>query len=149
MLTYIVINKIHIINSNIFTISVFFFLFKNVVFIKLLIWNYENFIFISLKEPLLTLVLLDYELNQVNIINKLTNMIYQWYDYIPYIYEMEKINQNLWLLKGTHENDTSSHWWIDNNYDFEIILNLNIFEIEWAENLDEQIKTFYVDYKFN
>lgn len=130
MLTYIVINKIHIINSNIFTISVYFFLFKNVVFIKLLIWNYENFIFISLKEPLLTLVLLDYELNQVNIINKLTNMIYQWYDYIPYIYEMEKINQNQWLLKGNHENDTSSHWWIDNNYDFEIILNLNTFEIE-------------------
>ena len=95
MLTYIVINKIHIINSNIFTISVFFFLFKNVVFIKLLIWNYENFIFISLKEPLLTLVLLDYELNQVNIINKLTNMIYRLYDYIPYIYKMEKINQNL------------------------------------------------------
>ena len=37
--------------------------------------NYENFIFISLKEPLLTLDLLDYELNEVNTIIKLTNFI--------------------------------------------------------------------------
>lgn len=104
--------------------------------------NYENFIFIFLKEPLLTLVLLDYELNQVNTIIKLTNIIYLLYDYIPYIYEMEEINQNQFLLKGTHENDTSSHYRVDNNYDFEIFLNLNTFEIESFENQDEKIKTF-------
>jgi hypothetical protein len=55
---------------------------------------------------------------------------------------MEEINQNQLLLKGTHENDTSSHYRVDNNYDFEIFLNLNTFEIESFENQDEKIKTF-------
>ena len=131
--------KINVIDINSFSIE------KNIVipFDKYIIEKlyylkkYKNFVFVSLSIPLLDLLILNYELNQVNTVIELINPIYPYvsfYYFRPYIYEIKDLKDNKILLIGKQHFESDYPPNIRLKYDFKLILNLDNFKIEMAEN---------------
>lgn len=98
--------------------------------------KYKNIVFISLSFPLLNLILLDFELNQINTIIDLINPLYniETCGFRPIIKDIKTLKNNkLYLIGGQPPNANDEH--PENyQYDFKIIYNLDNFEIELAEN---------------
>ena len=85
--------------------------------------KYKNIVFIFLAFPLLNLVLLDFELNQINTIIDLINPLYipDIYEFRPIIKDIKTLKNNkLYLIGGQPPNVNDAH--PDNyQYDFKII----------------------------
>jgi len=99
--------------------------------------KYKNILFIFLAFPLLNLVLLDFELNQINTIIDIINPLYETdiYEYRPIIKDIKILKNNkLCLIGGQLPNVNDAHPDYNYYYDFKIIYNLDNFEIECAEN---------------
>ena len=99
--------------------------------------KYKNFVFVSLSIPLLDLLILNYKLNQINTIIELINPIYpnlSFYYFRPYIYDIEELKNNRILLIGKQHFESDYPPSICLKYDFKLILNLDNFNIEMAEN---------------
>ena len=99
--------------------------------------NYKHLVFISISIPFLGLILLDYELNQINNIIELVDSIFpnkEFYYFRPFISDIIELKNKKLLLFGSqhYENDYPPS--INLKYDFKLIFNLNNFEIELAEN---------------
>ena len=102
--------------------------------------NYNNIVFFSLRIPLLTLILLDYELNQINTIIELIDTCCpkeNFFYFCPYIEEIKQLKNNKLLIIGNqhYESDYPPHIML--KYDFKIIFNFDKFEIDLAENYIE------------
>lgn len=109
--------------------------------------KYKNILFIFLAFPLLNLVLLDFELNQINTIIDIINPLYETdiYEYRPIIKDIKILKNNkLCLIGGQLPNVNDAHPDYNYYYDFKIIYNLDNFEIECAENyyINNNINTF-------
>ena len=65
--------------------------------------NLENILLIPCIEPYLNLIILDYELNQVNTIIELIKPIVprdNFYEIVPYIYDIKELKNNKLLFYG-------------------------------------------------
>ena len=101
--------------------------------------KYKNFVFVSLSIPLLDLLILNYELNQINTIIEFINPIYPYLDlyyFRPYIYDIEELKDNKILLIGNQHFESDYPPNISLKYYFKLILNLDNFVIEMAENYE-------------
>ena len=105
--------------------------------------NYENTVLIFLANPLLNLLIFDYELNQVNTIIDLINPfipLKDMYGLRPYIYQIKELNNKNIIFFGSQR-------YIDycypdfNKYEFKILFNYEKQKIEIAEN-----RPYYDDY---
>lgn len=99
--------------------------------------KYKNIVFISLSNPLFNLILLDFELNQINIIIELIYPLYQSLDlcdFRPIIKVIKSLKNNkLLLIVGQLFNVNDAHPDYNYQYDFKIIYNLNNFKIQLVE----------------
>lgn len=99
--------------------------------------NLENILLIPCIEPYLNLIMFDYELNQVNTIIELIKPIIprdNFYEIVPYIYDIKELKNNKLLLYGAQRYERDYPPSFSYKYKFKIIYNYNNFDIELAEN---------------
>lgn len=106
--------------------------------------EYKNIVFVSLYKPLMKLLLLDFELNQINIIIELTESIYipkDFYYFRPYIRDIKAIKNNKLLIIGGQHLDIFSNppVYLLQYYNFKFVYNLENFQIECADHYEKWI----------
>ena len=107
--------------------------------------EYKNLVFVSLFKPLLILLILDFELNQINTIIELTESIYipnDFYFFRPFIRYIKSVDNNkLLIIGGQHLDEPGVNSdYLCQYYNFKIVFNLEKFEIEYAEHEENRIK---------
>ena len=98
--------------------------------------NYKNIILISCYKPLLCLMIFDYEINQVNTVIEIINPIIPknaFYDFAPYIYDIQELKNDKLLLYGSQTYERN-YPLFSKKYNFEIIFDFKDFKIDLAEN---------------
>ena len=102
--------------------------------------KYKNIVFVSLFKPLLKLLTIDFELNQINSIIELTEPIYipkDFYYFRPYIRDIKSIKNNkLLIIGGQHLEFGYRPSYLLQYYKFNIIYNLDNFQIECADHYE-------------